>query len=82
MSLRVLAGMLFSVCCPVFVWAAEAPSTDAGFPLDPAAQEAEAAYQIVDVSTSERWLDEAVFTEISPLIIPDVGVALPEDQQD
>ena len=43
--------------------------------------EAEAPYQdLVDFDTFPGWLDEAVFTEISPLTIPEVGIALPVDQ--
>ena len=65
--------------------AAEAPiptptAADAVLPLPP---EAEAAHQ--DLSASERSasgrsMDEAIFTEISPLTIPEIGIALPEDQ--
>ena len=80
--LRILSSILFGMSSSAFLWAAEAPSMDPGLPIATATQEAEAAYQIVDGSSPERWLDEAVFTEISPLIIPDVGVALPEDQQE
>lgn len=58
--------------------AAEAPVP----PPDPVPVEAEAPHQ--DLKAHERkdlWLDEAVFTEISPLTIPEQGVRLPEDQE-
>lgn len=43
--------------------------------------EAEAGHQDLDRRESpEIWLDEAVFTEISPLTVPEVGIALPPDQ--
>ena len=65
--------------------AAEAPmpitGSEAGMaPLPP---EAEAAHQdlVADEERQEIWLDEAVFTEISPLTIPEVGIALPPDQE-
>jgi hypothetical protein len=63
---------------PVAV-AAEAPP-----PLPP---EAEAAHQDLQGesgaarSKAEERLDEAIFTEISPLTIPETGIALPADQE-
>ena len=63
---------------PVAV-AAEAPP-----PLPP---EAEAAHQDLQGkpgaarSKAEESLDEAIFTEISPLTIPETGIALPADQE-
>ena len=53
-------------------------------PLPP---EAEAAHQDlqgksgVGQSSAENVLDEAIFTEISPLTIPETGIALPADQE-
>lgn len=69
--------------------AAEAPLADAGgsqsvLPLPP---EAEAAHQDLlgkgsgARTTSGKSLDEAVFTEISPLTNPEIGLALPADQE-
>ena len=69
--------------------AAEAPLTDAGssnsvLPLPP---EAEAAHQDLlgpqggSRTASGKSLDEAIFTEISPLTIPEIGLALPADQE-
>jgi len=59
---------------PVLAAAADAPP-----PVPP---EAEAAYQDLTEETREPVaLDEAVFTEISPLAVPEVGIRLPEDQE-
>ena len=65
-------------------WGAEAPAGDTGTETVPvtAVDQADAAYQVVDESWSRRWLDEAIFTEISPVIVPDVGILLPEDQRE
>ncbi|MGE0622955.1 MAG: hypothetical protein AB7I04_06845 [Pseudomonadales bacterium] len=65
-----LAGLL----APLLAVAAEAP-----LPLPP---EAEAAYQDLNADTREPVaLDEAVFTEISPVTVPELGVRMPEDQE-
>lgn len=59
--------------------AAEAPP-----PVPPAA---EAAHQDLrgnsgsERAESEKHLDEAIFTEISALTVPEIGVALPADQE-
>ena len=48
----------------------------------PVPVEAEAAHQ--DLKGDHRAptaLDEAIFTEISPLTIPEIGIALPPDQE-
>jgi hypothetical protein len=43
---------------------------------------AEAAYQdLREGEGQEIWLEEAVFTEISPIAVPEVGIALPPDQE-
>ena len=57
------------------------PGADAGLP--PLPPVAEAAHQdlVAGEERQEIWLDEAVFTEISPLTIPEVGLALPADQE-
>ncbi|MEM8767053.1 MAG: hypothetical protein AAGE43_06400 [Pseudomonadota bacterium] len=48
-------------------------------PLPP---EAEAAHQdLLRDKNAEKSLDEAIFTEISPLTIPEIGIRLPEDQE-
>jgi hypothetical protein len=62
------------------VLAAEAPPSEPLMP-EPVPPEAEAAYQdLVGDRTRPVQLDEAVFTDISPLTVPEIGVALPEDQ--
>ena len=48
----------------------------------PVPVEAEAAHQdLVSPEKQEIWLDEAVFTDISPLTVPEIGIALPADQE-
>ena len=70
--------------------AAEAPLAQTGSgsqPLPPLPPEAEAAHQDLRDGDSRRWvvagisLDEAIFTEISPLTIPENGLRLPDDQK-
>lgn len=81
--------MLFAFCLSAAsgVLAAEAPPPAVGLEgvLPPLPPEAEAAHQ--DLRGEEGagrvttgMLDEAIFTEISPLTIPEIGVALPADQ--
>ncbi len=68
---------------------AHAPAQDAPPAVEPPPQpeqllppEAEAPYQVlVEARQRVRWLDEAVFTDISPLTVPEKGIRLPEDQQ-
>ena len=43
---------------------------------------AEASYQIALPSDKGRMLDEALFTEISPVSVPEMGLRLPKDQED
>ena len=63
--------------------AAEAPAPVISSPSVLVPPEAEAPYQIATESDQKvRWLDSAVFTEITPLSVPDVAVKLPEDQQE
>ena len=69
------------------VLAAEAPLPAIGpeVAVPPLPPEAEAAHQDLRVEEGARrvttgMLDEAIFTEISPLTIPEIGVALPADQ--
>ena len=58
----------------------EAPMPDAA-PV-PVPQEAEAAHQdMKGQDGAAPALDEAIFTEISPLTIPEIGIALPADQE-
>jgi hypothetical protein len=84
-----LALALTLSCASLAGMAAEAPLADAGgsqsvLPLPP---EAEAAHQDLlgkgrgNRSASGKSLDEAIFTEISPLTIPEIGLALPADQE-
>jgi hypothetical protein len=60
-------------------FAAEAPA--------PPPPEAEAAHQDLQGNSgashanADRSEDEAIFTEISPLTIPEIGIALPADQE-
>ena len=66
--------------------AAEAPMPAAPVVTPPTVlvpPEAEAPYQVATESAQKvRWLDTAVFTEISPLTVPDVAVKLPDDQRE
>jgi hypothetical protein len=49
-------------------------------PVPPAA---EAAHQdLRDADARREALDEAIFTDISPLTVPEVGIALPADQRE
>jgi hypothetical protein len=58
---------------------ADAPTPDIA-PV-PVPVEAEAAHQDLKAHDDEpKSLDEAIFTEISPLTIPEIGIALPPDQ--
>jgi hypothetical protein len=83
-SRLVLLLALLGLACPAA--GAEAPGGEDGMfarsapvPLPP---EAEAAHQdLVQDPHQERWLDEAVFTEISPITVPEIGIALPPDQE-
>ncbi len=60
----------------VFAGAASADDVP-GLPVDP---DAEAAYQL-DGTNLEDWrLDPAIFTEISPVDVPEVAIRLPDDQ--
>jgi hypothetical protein len=64
-------------------WAAEAPAVPAGGEPALVPPEAEAPYQVVQEGGQRvRWLDPAIFTEITPLTVPDVAVKLPADQQE
>ena len=88
----VLAWLVALLAACPFSWAAEAPPSDQMNDLQmsavliessplPVPPEAESAYQdLVTDNVQEIWLEEAVFTEISPLTIPEVGIVLPPDQ--
>ncbi len=85
-----LRGALLALalaCTGVPVLAAEAPVPESGDFLGPLPPEAEAAHQDLRGKSGARRqgagkpLDEAIFTEISPLTIPEIGVALPADQE-
>jgi len=75
------ASLLLGFACAA--GAAEAPVSDLpaeGVLIPP---QAEAPYQVSREGEQKiRWLDPALFTEISPLTVPDVAVKLPEDQQE
>ena len=59
--------------------AAEAPVADSQL-IPPAA---EAPYQVNrETEQQVRWLDPAIFTQISPLNVPEVAVKLPADQEE
>ncbi len=60
--------------------AAEAPMPEV--PLGPPASVEAAQQDLNRALPVDTWLDEAVFTEISPLSIPEIGIALPLDQTD
>ena len=83
---------LLLLCTSLDGLAAEAPLPQVGIGsqpslLPPLPPEAEAAHQDLRDSDSRRRavagtsLDEAIFTEISPLTIPENGLRLPEDQE-
>ena len=77
----VLAALLFLTSLAV---AAEAPVEVVGSedPLPPLPPSAEAAQQdMIGPASTEASLDEAIFTEISALTVPEVGIALPQDQE-
>jgi hypothetical protein len=66
----------------VHAWGAEAPLAGSEMSPLPVPVEAEAANQdLIAVSTAPKLLDEAIFTEISPLTIPEIGITLPADQE-
>ncbi len=61
---------------------ASAVAAEAAAPPPPVPPEAEAAHQdLLRGEDPEKSLDEAIFTEISPLTIPEIGIRLPEDQE-
>jgi len=63
---------------PAAIAAEAAPFDSPPAPLPP---EAEAAYQdLLEDRRIDVWLDEAVFTEITPVMVPEVGIKLPPDQ--
>ena len=44
---------------------------------------AEAAYQVEVTGGQPDWrLDTAIFTDISPVSVPEIAIKLPEDQRD
>jgi len=84
-SLLVCSCVVFAMV-PWAVSAGEAPVPEVSATIPapaPLPTEAEAAYQdLLEGRRQDIWLDEAVFTEISPLSIPEIGIALPPDQLD
>jgi len=75
------ASLLLGFACAA--GAAEAPMIDLAVEGVLIPPQAEAPYQVSREGEQRvRWLDPALFTEISPLTIPDVAVKLPEDQQE
>jgi hypothetical protein len=80
-SVVVGVGVLSSVLCMTALGAEAALPPMVSESPSPVPTEAEAPYQdSKGYSRSNRWLDEAIFTEISPVTAPEVGVALPDDQ--
>jgi hypothetical protein len=77
-----LLGLLLLVASTAF--GAEAPVSAGSTPLiapEPLPPEAEAAHlDAVDDQRREVWLDEAIFTEITPVTEPELGIRLPADQ--
>ncbi len=72
---RLARWALTGLLLPLTATAQEAP------PPEPLPPQAEAAYQDLKAETREPVvLDEAVFTEISPLTEPELGIRLPDDQ--
>ena len=62
-------------------WAQEAPMPAVEPLPEPLPAEAEAPYQDLKSDRGRSLtLDEAIFTDISPLTAPEIGIALPEDQ--
>jgi len=77
--LRALLSVVLLSLPGACAWSAEAPG--AGSEPPPVSVAAEASYQdLRDDSDAGKSLDEAIFTEISTLTIPEIGIALPEDQ--
>ena len=78
---RVIGCLLLSAVVGA-VQAAEAPQpTPVEVKLIPPA--AEAPYQVIrETQQQVRWLDPTIFTEISPLSVPDVALKLPADQEE
>jgi len=75
------AGLLLTLLA-LSSHAAEAPQGGSATSVEIISPEAEAPYQVSREGEQQRWLDPAVFTEISPLSVPDVAVKLPSDQQE
>ncbi len=72
----VLGGLLAGLSWPAL--AAQAPPAAPA----PVPVRAEVPQQDLDPPEERKLpMDEAVFTDISPLTVPEVGVRLPEDQQ-
>lgn len=79
-GLRSLTAGLLLLLTGSAAFAGEAPMPDAA--PGPVPAEAEAAHQdMKGHDGAPPALDEAIFTEISPLTIPEIGIALPPDQE-
>ena len=71
-------GVALGVACLAAGVAAANPS--ATVPVDPVA---EAAYQLETPQIEQDWrLDPTVFTDISPVSVPEVAIKLPDDQEE
>lgn len=82
MAARWLLGFIAALGA-TFGYAADGPVAPEPPPPEPLSPEVEAPHQVaVEGQQRVRWLDPAVFTEISPLTLPDIGIRLPADQED
>lgn len=80
LPVSVRTGVLLLVLCLPAATASAAQAVGSDPPSPP--PEAEAADQdLTRRKSADRWLDEAIFTEISPLTIPEIGIVLPPDQE-
>lgn len=82
LPVSVRTGVLLLVLCLPAAAACAAQAGGSEPPPAPPPPEAEAAAQdLTRRKSADRWLDEAIFTEISPLTIPEIGIVLPPDQE-
>ena len=73
--------LLLGLLSFVTLAALPAVAAEAPVPPPPVPTDGEAAHQdLLRDDSREKSLDEAIFTEISPLTIPEIGIRLSEDQ--
>lgn len=83
--LKLTTRLLLLTCVASPVSAAEAPIPDitGDLSIELVSPAAEAPYQVGRETQAQlRWLDPTVFTQISPLNVPDVALKLPADQEE